>query len=100
MPKATTRNPNPAQRSPAQRVPRSLPADRSKKLGGGTLLTPADTAGPNRFQPTVNAQAQSGRSNAASFTPAEIARAESTNARVVDRADVALPSAYGEDAPL
>jgi hypothetical protein len=89
-----------ASNNPAQRRPRSLPEQRERKLGPGTLRTPADTAGPSQQVPLPNAQAQSARSNAASFAPPNIARADSTNARVIDRDSISLPSPYNDDGTL
>lgn len=85
-------------RNPAQQRPLALPERRDRKLGPGTLRTPADITGPPRFTPLINAQAQSARSNAATFAPQSINRLDALRSRVIDRASIALPSAYSDDA--
>jgi hypothetical protein len=82
-------------KNPPQAPPLSLPEQRDRKLGPGWRESDASRVGPAIQKPSINLS-QSARSDQASFSPASIARAESTNARVVNRADIALPSAYGD----
>src|SRR2546429_9916872 len=82
-------------RNPPQQRPQALPERRDRKLGPGTLRTPANVTGPARYQPLVNAQSQSARSNAASFGAPAIPRGEGVKSRTIDRASIELPSAYG-----
>src|SRR5437660_9189173 len=75
---------------------RSL-GDPRMKTGPGTRRTAQDVTGPDRFVPLINSQSQSARSNQATFGVTPITGREDTNARLVSRESLALPSAYGQN---
>jgi hypothetical protein len=72
-------------RNPIMPRPIPLAPNLKEKKGPGTLRTAASLAGPSVQIPSINAAAQSARSNAAAFGQIPINRSESTNARVGSR---------------
>ena len=98
MPKATTRSTGShAGRNPISPRPIPLAGDLQRKTGPGWRRPAASLTGPAIQEPTINAQAQSAVSDRASFSEPIINRGEGTNTKVIDRASIELPSAYGDN---